>query len=428
MAHTTVALLGTCDTKLEELLYLRSEILRSQNLRVILIDVGNKSCEHSAINISHGDLISRYSTSAEAGFTKKPEDNTRADMVRLISTCASSCVRELFHSSSISGIISIGGSSGTSLVATVMRDSLPIGFPKLIVSTMASGDISTFVGETDISMMYSVVDIAGSNSILHKILSNAAGAITGMSLSYQAHKEGNNTGVKEKKKVRVGVTMFGVTTPCVDEIRRHLEAHHGYEVYVFHATGAGGRAMERLVRENLLDAILDLTTSEIPDEIVGGVLTAGPNRLEAAAKAGIPQVVSVGACDMVNFGPRGSLPQRFAHRNIYEHNPSVTLVRTSEDECRKIGAFISEKLRENVKSPQLVQVWLPTGGISMIESPGGPYHDSAADEALFTAIEKGLEESGIGVKRDQRYINDPSFAVDIAEQLVEFVKRSEGRQ
>lgn len=308
-----------------------------------------------------------------------------------------------------------------------MRNALPVGFPKLMVSTMASGDVKPYVEETDVTMMYSVVDIAGRNWILEGILRNAACAIFGMAGGYyesllksQSHREGGNGGSRGKK--RVGITMFGVTTPGVDRIRAHLEDVYGFEVYVFHATGAGGKAMERLIREGQLDAVVDLTTSEVVDEVMGGVLSAGPERLVAAARAGIPQVVSVGACDMVNFGPRNTIPERYEGRLIYEHNPTVTLVRPNAEETVEVARFIAEKLRTCAVKPELIRLVLPTGGISMIDTPGQPFYDPGVDEVLFSTLEKELEESGISIVRDPRAINDPEFAVRVADMLGDLVK------
>lgn len=308
-----------------------------------------------------------------------------------------------------------------------MRNALPVGFPKLMVSTMASGDVKPYVEETDVTMMYSVVDIAGRNWILEGILRNAACAIFGMAGGYyesllksQSHREGGNGGSRGKK--RVGITMFGVTTPGVDRIRAHLEDVYGFEVYVFHATGAGGKAMERLIREGQLDAVVDLTTSEVVDEVMGGVLSAGPERLVAAARAGIPQVVSVGACDMVNFGPRNTIPERYEGRLIYEHNPTVTLVRPNAEETVAVAKFIAEKLRSCAVKPELIRLVLPTGGISMIDTPGQPFYDPEVDEVLFLTLEKELDGTGISILRDPRAINDPEFAVSVADMLGDLVK------
>lgn len=328
--------------------------------------------------------------------------------------CATKTVKKLYEEGKIHGLINAGGSGGTSLAAEVMRNALPIGFPKLIVSTVASGDTGPIVGETDITMMYSVVDVAGLNQVLQNVLSNAGAAIAGMSRTYVS-KSRDTTQLQKK---RVGITMFGVTTPAVDAIRRHLEANYDIETYVFHATGHGGKAMERLVREGGLDAVLDLTTTEICDHLTGGVMSAGEHRLEAAAEAGIPTIISVGATDMTNFGPKSTVPERHKGRKLYEHNPVVTLMRTSEDEARRVGEFIASQLKKHAKNPQAVQIWLPKGGISMIATPGGPFEDTKADAALFDAIESGLQGSGVDIMEDDRAINDEGFAHDIAEALV----------
>ena len=431
MAPLTVLILGTCDTKLSELLYLRSHILSyHEQASIILIDAGRSPVSHPAISISQHEIVTKY-----RGTTGNPwnlEKLPRSDVMAYMTEGATACVRKLCETQSVHAVVSIGGSGGTSLAATAMRESVPFNLPKLIVSTVASGDTSSFVGENDITMMYSIVDIAGSNKILNDVLDNAAGATVGMAVAYRKRLEdsGKEQSGKDRKedkvKKRVGITMFGVTTPCVDVMRQHLAEKYSCEVYVFHATGHGGRAMERMTSAGELDAIIDLTTTEIADHVVGGVMSAGPHRLEAAARADIPQVISVGACDMVNFGPRNTVPERFAkgNRNIYEHNPSVTLMRTDVEECKQIGGFIAGKLKNLCRSPSLVQVILPTGGTSMISKPGDPYHDREADDALFITIEEGLKGSGIEVLRDERDINDETFALEIAERLVQLIDLS----
>jgi uncharacterized protein (UPF0261 family) len=418
MAQAVVALLGTCDTKLEEILFFRNEILKSSNCAVILLDVGRSPTTHEAIDIRQRDLVDKH------GDGKSPADLARGDVINLMASCASKEVAQLYRSGQIHGIAGVGGSGGTSLVATVMRDAVPIGVPKLIVSTIASGDTGPLMGETDITMMYSVVDVAGLNRLLRDILSNAGAAIAAAAKAYQSRCQNIETGSTEgttPSKQRVGITMFGVTTPGVDSIRHHLETNYEIEVYVFHATGHGGKAMERLVREGRLDAVLDLTTTEICDLITGGVMSAGPNRLEAAAKAGIPYVVSLGATDMTNFGPRPTVPAQYGGRTLYEHNPVVTLMRSSSDECRQIAEYISEKLLTHAKRPDLVQVWLPQGGVSMISTPGGPFADAHADSVLFEALKQGLKGSGINVVEDARDVNDETFAKDIAEAMVKLM-------
>ena len=404
----TVVLLGTCDTKLEEIVHLRQEILR-HTVNVTLIDVGRTLMQHDDITINCEELVRDHGTGKDIA------ELPRGEIIKTMAGYATTAVKSLFEKGSIHAIIAAGGSGGTSLAAEVMRKAVPIGFPKLIVSTVASGDTGPIVEETDITLMYSVVDVAGLNQVLRNILSNAAAAIAGMAHVYASWRSHASP---TTKKQRVGITMFGVTTPAVDAIRKHLESNYEIETYIFHATGHGGKAMERLIREGEIDAVLDLTTTEICDHLTGGVMSAGPHRLEAAAKAGIPSIISVGATDMTNFGPMSTVPERYKDRNLYEHNPVVTLMRTSKDEARQVGEFIVQRLRNYAKDANAIQVWFPSGGISAIAVPDGPFADEEADAALFDAIKNGLSGSGIEVVVDQRAINDESFAHDIAEALV----------
>lgn len=401
-----VVLIGTCDTKLDELLFLR-DVIREANVEVMLIDVGRSPTYHDSITVSQADLLRRY------GDGRNLVGQERGNVVKIMADYATKAVRCLYDESFIQGIIGAGGSGGTSIAAAVMRDALPIGFPKLIVSTIASGDTGPIVGESDITLMYSVVDVAGLNDVLRVVLSNAGRAVAGMALGIGAR----NLQRDVSTKTRVGVTMFGVTTPAVDEIRKHLESNYNVETFVFHATGHGGKAMERLIREGQIDAVLDLTTTEICDHLTGGVMSAGPNRLEAAAAAGIPNIISVGATDMTNFGPMNTVPDRYKDRKLYEHNSVVTLMRTSKDEASRVGEFLVSKLKSHTKDPGAIEVWLPKGGISMIATPEGPFADSEADETLFKVINDGLVDSGIKVINDDRAVNDVSFARDIAEAL-----------
>ncbi|PYI03267.1 hypothetical protein BO78DRAFT_432195 [Aspergillus sclerotiicarbonarius CBS 121057] len=428
MTQPTILLLGTCDTKWSELLYLHTQLTTlskktSNPISILLMDVGRTPTPTTQ------NLITIPQTQ---DYTTLP----RNTYIQRITTHFTPTIQTLAQQKKIHAILSIGGSCGTSIATTLMRDALPIGFPKLMVSTMASGDVSPYVQETDITMMYSVVDVAGANSILKRVLRNAAAAGWGMVNSYyDCCLEGVSSSEVKKK---IGITMFGVTTPSVTMIREYLENHYkgqtkgeeeedeeeggeegggGCEVYIFHATGAGGKAMERLIRENQLDAVVDLTTSEIVDEIVGGVLTAGPSRLSAAAEKGIPQVVSLGACDMVNFGTPQTVPERFAGRRIYEHNPTVTIVRTDEEESRRVASFIAGKLKEAVR-PDKVVVLVPQGGLSMMDVPGQQFHDPVADEALFETLEKELQGTGVTVTRHPRHVNHPEFAQAVGTALV----------
>ena len=411
-----VLLLGTCDTKLSELLYVRSHVLRL-GVGVKLMDVGRGPISHRYIDYTHAHVLSHLSTQP------KLDSMERSQVIETMILAASSMVAELHSRGTITGVICIGGSGGTSLGASVMRSALPVGFPKLIVSTIASGNVGNFVGETDITMMHSVVDIAGQNSILNPILENAAGMIAGGAKAYhdRLRREEKQNVNGEKRNRTVAVTMFGVTTPAVDAAREHLE-QNGYEVFVFHATGVGGRAMEKLISQHRIDGVLDLTTTELADELVGGIMKGGSDRLTAAARAEVPQVVSLGGLDIVNFGPRASVPAHFTKRLLHEHNPDITLMRTSIDECKALGGQIAEKLRTHVRNPKMARVFIPLGGTSMISTKGGPYYDEVADQALFDAVIEGLGSSMIAVVKDGRAINDDGFSIDMAKALMELME------
>lgn len=421
-----IIILGTCDTKLQELQYLRSQILQgdgdSGDSRVTLIDAGRSVTQSKDITVTQDVLTSTYAPSEKQDVANLP----RGEVIKYMIACSINCVRELFQAGledstkAVHGIVSAGGTGGTSLVSAVMREVFPVGLPKLMVSTNASGDTGPVVGETDITMMYSVVDIAGTNSLLKRILSNAAGAVTGMARAYE--RSLNETSHKdERPHKRLGLTMFGVTTPCVDKVRTHLEAKYPVECFVFHCTGHGGKAMERLVEEGELDAVLDLTTTEICDELMGGTMSAGPHRLEAALKAGIPNIISVGATDMVNFGPRATVPEKYSKRKLFEHNPVVTLMRTSPEESAMVAEFIAGKINKFAKSPEMVQVVLPKGGVSMIATPEAPFYDAKADDTLFSVLESSLKDSGVSIVSDKRAINDEAFAVDVAERMAKLM-------
>ncbi|KAI0410132.1 hypothetical protein F4802DRAFT_543523 [Xylaria palmicola] len=411
-----VVVVGTLDTKLAEHLHLRSEILAaSPSISVVLIDAGRSETHHEAITVHQSEVYKR------SGEGRSLQSLPRGEVIKAMIKGAASVVKDLFDQGSVHGVVSLGGSGGTSIAAAVMRE-LPLTLPKLIVSTVASGDTSSYVAESDITMMHSVVDVAGLNEVSRAVISNAAAAIAGMAQSY-ASRSAATPGPKggETRKRSIGVTMFGVTTPAVDVARRHLDTL-GYDVYVFHATGAGGRAMERLVRENRLDGVLDLTTTELADELAGGVFSAGENRLTAAAKAGLPQIVSVGALDMVNFGPKDTVPRELQGRTLFEHNPSVTLMRTTPSECEELGKRVAGRLRDNCTDPAVTEVWLPLKGISAIAVEGQAFYDKKADEALFDAIRSGLDGSGIRVKEVNANINDPTWAESIAQRLAELVE------
>lgn len=413
-----IVVIGTLDTKLAEHLYLRSQILEADpSINVILIDAGRSETHHEVVTVSQPEIYKRSGHDDKSGsFDSLP----RGEVIKIMTNGATNVVKNLVEAGNVHGVISLGGSGGTSIAAGVMRE-LPLTLPKLIVSTVASGDTSSYVAESDITMMHSVVDIAGLNEVLRAVVANAAAAITGMARAYAsrtASARESNGHVARKKGI--GITMFGVTTPAVDVVRRQLDSQ-GFEVYVFHATGAGGRAMERLIREHRLDGVLDLTTTELADELMGGVFSAGSDRLKAAARAGVPQIVSVGALDMVNFGPKDTVPERFLDRTIFEHNPSVTLIRTTASECTELGQRMASRLRDNCADPKAIEVWLPLKGVSMISVEGQAFYDRDADQALFNAIKGGLDGSGIVVKEMNADINDPTWAEDIARRLTELV-------
>jgi uncharacterized protein (UPF0261 family) len=321
---------------------------------------------------------------------------------------AAAIVERLYREGRLDAVVGMGGTGGTSLVTHAMQP-LPVGVPKLVVSTVASGDTRPYVGAVDISMMYSVVDVAGVNQISARIIGNAAAAIAGMA----------RAPVPEPAETRtlVGASMFGVTTPCVTAARERLE-ELGYEVLVFHQTGTGGQSMEELVRAGFIKGLLDVTTTELCDELVGGVLPAHPKRLEVAGSPGVPQVVSLGALDMVNFGPRDSVPAEFRSRLLYQHNPTVTLMRTTPEECHELGRRIASKL-SSAKGP--TALFVPLRGISMIAIEGQPFYDPMADDALFSAVREGLSPS-VELHELDTDINDPAFALAMANRLHEMLE------
>ena len=398
----TVVLVGTHDTKGEEYGWLRAQ-LEAAGCSVTAVDVGSFT-EHSSAEISAAEVAAR------SGVDVAPllEARDRGAVMDAMGRGAAVVVRELFDRGELHAVLAVGGSSGSSVAAPAMQ-ALPVGVPKLLVSTMASGDVAPYVGQSDVTLMYSVVDISGLNSISRAVLGNAAAAAAGMALAFERRA----SEPRPDEAPLVGASMFGLTTPAVDEARARL-TELGYEVLVFHATGAGGRAMEGLADDGLLTGVLDLTTTELADDLVGGVLTAGPHRLEAAGRRGIPQVVSVGALDMVNFGGRETVPDRFADRHFLVHNPTVTLMRTTAGEMAELGRRIATKV---AAATGPVEVLLPMGGVSGIDVPGGPFADADADTALFTAVREGLAGTDVPVVEFDGAINDPGFGRLAAERL-----------
>jgi uncharacterized protein (UPF0261 family) len=401
----TVVLLGTLDTKGVEYEYLRKRV-QAAGCEVILVDAGIKGTPLTQPDVTREEVAKAVG----ADVAQLAAAGDRGVAVETMARGATAIVLDLFAQGRLHGMLGLGGSGGSALVTQAMR-ALPIGMPKLMVSTVASGDTRPYVGAVDVSMMYSVVDIAGINRISERILTNAAAAIAGMAQAYAGFQ--SSPGVKPL----VGATMFGVTTPCVTEARKYLE-ERDYEVLVFHATGTGGRSMEALVNGGFLAGVLDITTTELADELVGGVLSAGPDRLEAAGNRGLPLVVSLGALDMVNFGPMDTVPEKFRSRRLYKHNPTVTLMRTTPEECAELGRIIARKLNK-AKGP--VALFIPLRGISMIATQGGAFYDPAADRALVDDLKAELQ-SHVEVHELDMDINDPRFAQAMASRLDEFVR------
>jgi uncharacterized protein (UPF0261 family) len=389
---TAVVLIGTLDTKGAECAFLRDR-LRDGGVDVIVVDCGIGEHDFDLATVG-ADEVARAG-GADLAALRAAGD--RGAAVSAMAEGARATVLALHATMRCDGVLAAGGSGNTSIATAAMR-ALPIGLPKLMVSTVAASDVSGYVGAVDITMMASVVDVAGINSISARILSNAAAAMVGMVTAPPPP-------ALDDGRPLVAASMFGVTTPCVTRAREQLE-RDGYEVLVFHATGVGGRALEGLARAGHLAGVLDVTTTELADEVVGGTLSAGPDRLEAAGRAGIPQAVSLGAVDMVNFGALASVPERFKNRNLYAHNDSVTLMRTTPDECAEIGRRIARKLSD-ATGP--VALFVPLRGVSMIATEGGPFHDAAADEALYSAVREGVDDNVELIEMDCD-VNDEAFA------------------
>ncbi len=398
MTPKTVALIGTFDTKGEEFSFLRERI-ESAGLRTLTIDAGVLGEPLFEADVSREEVA----TAANENLAALRTERDRGRSVTAMAAGAKAVLSRLFEQGSIHGVVSLGGSAGTAIATTAMR-ALPIGFPKLMVSTVAAGDVKSYVGTSDICMMPSVLDIAGLNRVSRRVIGNAAGAICGMVTMEQARAQ--------DEKPAIAATMFGVTTPCVTAARHILE-QKGYEVLVFHATGAGGQAMEQLIDDGAFQAVLDLTTTELADELVGGVFSAGPHRLEAAGRKGIPQVVCPGAIDMVNFGPIDTVPAQFKSRNLYIHNPVVTLMRTTPEECAEMGRRTAERLN---RATGPVTVLIPLRGVSAIDKVGGPFYSPEALEAYRRGLKAVLSPNVRLVELDA-HINDEEFAVAAAELM-----------
>lgn len=402
----SVLLIGTLDTKGVEFAYTRDR-LRAAGAPVLVADAGVLGPPAFEPDIAREAVFAAAGAKVEQ--VRAAADRGRA--VELAAAGAAKLAAELYKQGRLSGVMGLGGSAGTTIATAAMR-ALPVGVPKLVVSTLASGQVGPFVGTRDIAMVYSVVDLVGINRVSRAVLDNAAAAMAGMVAPRPARAPAPD-------KPLVAATMFGVTTPCVEAARAVLEAA-GYEVLVFHATGTGGRTMEGLVRDGHIAGVLDITTTELADELAGGVLSAGPDRLTAAALANVPQVVSLGALDMVNFGPPDTVPDWYKHRLLYRHNPNVTLMRTTPEEMDRLGKGIAEKTSA-ASAPTCVMV--PLRGVSAIDAEGQPFWWPEADAALFQSLRNWVSPDVEVVERDE-HINDPGFGVACANKLLELIARA----
>ncbi|MEM9145947.1 MAG: ABC transporter permease [Pseudomonadota bacterium] len=386
--RSAVIVAGTLDTKAAELRYIR-DILKSEGVPVRMVDLST-SGKPSGAEVPPHEVAAFHPRGGAGVFT--------GDRGASVAAMTVAFERWIRRQSGVSGIIGAGGSGGTAMVAPAMR-ALPVGVPKMLISTVASGDVSRYVGAADITLMHSVADVQGLNRITRKVLANGAHALAGM-------VRGAMPVVSSPEKPAVGLTMFGVTTPAVQQLTKALEGD--WDCLVFHATGTGGRAMEGLLDSGLLEGVIDLTTTEICDMMMGGVFPATQDRFGAVIRSGLPYVGSCGALDMVNWGPPETVPERFAGRLFYEHNPQVTLMRTTVEENARMGTWIGERLNE-MTGP--VRFFLPEGGVSLLDAPGMAFHDPAADRALFDALERTVRPTASRqLIRLPNNINDPAFA------------------
>jgi uncharacterized protein (UPF0261 family) len=398
-----IILLGTLDTKGVEFQFVR-DLLKVQGLDAMVIDAGVIGPPQFVPDVPREQVFAAAGTTLDAVV----KANDRGQAVELAAKGAARLVVELHQQGKVAGILGLGGSAGTTIATAAMR-ALPFGVPKLMVSTLGSGQVKPFVGVRDILMMHSVVDISGINRISRTVLTNAANAMAGM---VTAARGVAKTATPQAAKV-IAATMFGVTTPCVEAARKQIESA-GYEVLVFHATGTGGMTMESFINDGIIAGVLDITTTELADELVGGILSAGKDRLTAAAIRGVPQVISVGALDMVNFGPRDTVPEKFKDRRFYQHNPNVTLMRTTPAENDNLGKEIAEKASA-ARGP--TAILLPLKGVSAIDREGQPFWWPEADRALFQSIRNWIGPQVKLIELDL-HINDAEFARIAAETLL----------
>ena len=395
----TIAVLGTLDSKGEEHAFVAA-LIAQHGHKPLLIDVGTGGPATVQPDITREQVAASAGIDLAALMAKKD----RGECVVAMTKAAPACVAKLAAEGRIDGIISLGGGGGTAIGTAAMR-ALPLGFPKLMVSTLAAGNVAPYLGTKDITMMPSIADVAGLNRLSRVIFTRAAGAICGM-VSVEP--------TIGAAKPLIVASQFGNTTTCVTEAKKVLEAA-GYEVLVFAATGTGGRIMESVIESGIVAGVLDVTTTEWADELVGGNLNAGPDRMDAAAKANIPVVVAPGCLDMVNFGEMASIPEKFKGRNFYIHNPQITLMRTTADECRQLGEIVAKKANAYQAGTAIM---IPKKAISVISVVGQPFHDAAADEALFAALKSNAT---VPVQEFDLAINDKEFAQACAYKLIELI-------
>lgn len=395
-----VYVVGTADTKGAELAYAKERAIAA-GAEAVLVDVGTRPGK-SIADVTAAEVAACHPGGAAAVLGND-------DRGAAITAMSEALTRYLLSRDDIGAVLGLGGSGNTALVTAAMR-ALPVGVPKLMISTVASGNVASYVGPSDIAMMYSVVDVAGLNAISRQVIGNAAHAAAGMAK--------NRVAAWAADKPGLGLTMFGVTTECVTQVREALE--RDYETFVFHATGVGGQSMEKLVDSGFFAGIIDVTTTEVADYLVGGVLPCTEDRFGAMMRTRVPAIVSVGALDMVNFGPRESVPEKFAGRKFHVHNAQVTLMRTTPEENRAFGEWIAERLN---RCDGPVRMLLPLGGVSAIDAPGQPFHDPAADEALFDAI-RATFRAGPQRKLVElpHHINSREFAAALVENFREIAK------
>lgn len=401
----TIAIAGTFDSKGAEYQYIKG-LVEELGLRAYTIHTGVFEPMFEP-DVSNGEVAAAAGYNLEEIAAQKD----RSLAMEALAKGMEAIVPKLYAEGKFDGILSLGGSGGTSLATAAMR-ALPIGVPKLMVSTMASGDVERYVGTSDIIMMPSIVDVAGLNKISKMIFKNAVLAMAGMVSCGDKLK--NDT---TEQKPLIAATMFGVTTPCIEQAKAYLE-EKGYEVMVFHATGTGGKTMESLIDAGFFAGVLDLTTTEYCDEVVGGILAAGPDRCAAAIRQKVPQVVSVGACDMVNFGEMDSVPEQFRDRNLYKHNPAVTLMRTTVEENVEIAHRLAEKWNGAQRKMVLL---LPQKGVSMIDAEGQPFDGPEERETLFDTLKKEIHNDNVEIVEMDNNINDENFALTAAKTLLELM-------